>query len=164
MPIGEVANGRCLAEADLRFSDACRLVVKGGVEDDIQHMHPSSLVARKYESSELSTLEYRESPRDVPVSGRSGNEAVVSSSDPVHGMGVPRAVIQAAQELALVSKIPVVAEVAGLVVVLINLATDRSELIGAADNMAKRCRTVLFLLHRATSVLKKVGGAVSGVG
>lgn len=162
MSNGKVASGNYWTEADLSFSDACPRVIGDRGRDDIHDRHPSSVETRNNGCSELSTLAYKESLRGVRDSGGSGNEPMSCSQAPPRGIGVPRAVMEAAQEMARLSQIPVVAEVAGLVAVLMNMVTDRSELIGAADNMAKRCRTVLLLLHRAASVLKEVCGSASG--
>ena len=59
------------------------------------------------------------------------------------------------------SQIPGIAEVAGLVIVLMNIVTDSSNINVAGDNLVKRCRALLLLLQRAGSVLDEVGGNVS---
>lgn len=80
-----------------------------------------------------------------------------SRPNPTSGLGIRHAMICAAQEVSLVSQIPGVAEVASLVIVLMNLLKDNAELTGAGDGTVKRCRSVLLLVKRAADVLDEVG-------
>lgn len=73
------------------------------------------------------------------------------------GLGIRHAVISAAEEVSLVSQIPGVAEVAKLVIVLMNLLKDHAELTSAGESTVKRCRSVLLLVKRAADVLDEVG-------
>ena len=56
------------------------------------------------------------------------------------------------------TQFPGVADLAGLVIILIGMLTDKSDIIGGADNMIKRCRSLMFLLQRAANVLEEVRG------
>lgn len=77
-------------------------------------------------------------------------------------IGVGNAVVAAAQELARMTQVPGVAEAAGLVIVLMNLVTDSSNITGTVIHMVKRCRSVMVLLRRAASVLEEVRIDVTG--
>ena len=79
------------------------------------------------------------------------------SRQPSRGIGVAQAVMGAAQELISISEIPGVAEIAGLVMILMNLAADSSDINAAGDYMMRRCRSVLVILQRAANVLDQVG-------
>lgn len=50
---------------------------------------------------------------------------------------------------------PGVSEAAGLVVILINLATDNRGNAAATDQTMKRCRSIIIMLNRAAEVLGK---------
>lgn len=97
--------------------------------------------------------------RDIVMPGSSESTTSTGNScqRPARSLGVVQAVLEAAQVLARTSTIPGVAEMAGLVVVLVNVAQDDSDITGAGDNTVKRCRSVLLLVQRAAEVLDKVG-------
>lgn len=133
------------------------------VDERGQTGNPSSADALASRRSEPMLHDTRGGVHNVPESGDSQNVLVGGSQHRVRDISVAQAVIAAAHELARMSQIPGVAEVAGLVVVLVNMVTDSSDIIGVADNVIKRCRTVMFLLQRASSFLKQVGGSTSGV-
>lgn len=78
----------------------------------------------------------------------------------IRGFGVAQAVVGAARDLAQMSQIPGVTEATGLVIVLMNLVTDNSDIVGGAETMVKRCRSVVILLQRAARVLDYVSCAV----
>ena len=93
----------------------------------------------------------------MPVLNESGTFPIRDYRRKARGVGITEAVIGAAKGLARMSQFPGVAEVAGLVVVLMNLATDSSDIVGASDTMVRRCRSVMGLLQRAERVLEEVG-------
>ena len=97
----------------------------------------------------------------VAESGDGGMSPSDSCRNPARGLSVAQAVIDAAQELATMCTVPGVAEVAGLVIVLMNLLEDSSNTMGAGENMVKRCRSVLLLVQRAAGVLGEVGCSLS---
>lgn len=128
-----------------------------------QRGNPSSADALASRRSGPMLLDTEGGVHNVSESAESQNVLIGGGRHRVRDISVARAVIAAAHELARMSQIPGVAEVAGFVVVLMNMVTDGSDIIGVADNMIKRCRTVMFLLQRASSLLKQVGGCTSGV-
>ena len=92
--------------------------------------------------------------------GDSKNSCPGGCRKPIRGFGVTQAVMGAAHDLAQMSQIAGVSEVAGLVVVLMKLVTDNSDNVDRAENMVKRCRSVVTLLQRAERVLQYVSGSV----
>lgn len=96
---------------------------------------------------------------DVAMLG--SNESAASPGKsfrrPTRSLGVVEAVLEAAHVLARTSPIPGVAEMAGLVAILVKVAKDDSSITGAGDSMVKRCRSVFLLVQRAAEVLDEVG-------
>lgn len=136
------------------------LVVNVG--EDSQEEHKCSTSAPTKADSDNSSLDDEEDVETIPESSESGSSPIDCCRGPTRGIGVGQAVMGAALDIAQMSTIPGVAEVAGLVVVLMKLATDSSDVMGAAgDYMVKRCRAVLLLLERAATVLDEVSGNVS---
>lgn len=80
----------------------------------------------------------------------------------VRGVRVASAVLEVAHELAELSPFPGVKEVARVVIILVNLVTDKSDMNGAADNTVKRCASVMRLLQLAARVFEKVSRVGSG--
>lgn len=118
------------------------------------HQPSVSPVANRH--AQLSAIQDEADGYDVPWSVGSANVSMDGIREPVHGVGVVRAVIEAAEGLARVSQFPGVSDVVGSVIVLVHMVTARSDLLRVADNMVKRCRTLVLLLQRASSVLGKV--------
>ena len=120
----------------------------------------SSLGTQTKEGGEHSPRHDSQGVHDIHVSSTQrctpirGNRALTS------GIDVAKAVIEAAHDVARMSQIPGIAEVAGLVIVLMNLVTDSSNINVAGDYLVKRCRALLLLLQRAGSLLDEVGGDV----
>lgn len=80
----------------------------------------------------------------------------------VRGIGGTHEVIEAATELVKKTSIQGISEVAGLVVILMNLVNDRADMVGVADNTKKRCRSRLFFfLQLAVDVLQEVSRGVA---
>lgn len=127
----------------------------------IQVVHQSSATASAGEGPTVPPTDAEEAGNGVPEAKGSENSPVGGRRKSVRGIGVAQAVLGAAHELARMSQFPGVTELAGLVIVLMNMVNDKSDIIGVADTMIKRCRSVLFLLQRAASVLQEVRGDVS---
>ena len=119
--------------------------------------HKSSFAARTKEGEEHSPLDNGEGVYDATGSSMRRFSRIDSCRRPPRGIGVAQAVIGLANDLAKVSQVPGVAEVAGLVDVLMKLKADSSNFIEAGDYTEKRCRAVLLLLQRAAGVLNEVG-------
>lgn len=133
----------------------------GAIKDDQNHEGHSSTSDQIRRRSQVPPSDDGGSRHANPASGESENVSLRGEQD-VRGISVTQAVLEAAQELARMSQIPGVAEVAGFVIILVNMVTDSSDLTGIADGMIKRCRTVMILLQRAASLLNEVGRSTSG--
>lgn len=96
----------------------------------------------------------------LPTTSGPGDAAIGGSDSPrrssAGGIGVARAVMEAAQELAQKSQIPGVCDAATLLAVLVNLVTDNMGNIEGVEWRIKRCRSILIMLERAARVLGKV--------
>ncbi|CBN76450.1 PEGA domain family protein [Ectocarpus siliculosus] len=86
-----------------------------------------------------------------PASSAAGRRG--SCSD----VGVGRAVMNAAQELAQRCQIPGVSEAAAMVSILVNLVTDSRDSNNKGDATLKQCRSVVMALERAATVAGEVG-------
>lgn len=97
-----------------------------------------------------------------PEAGEGGGTepAVGSGRSSAGGVGVARAVIEAALDLAQQSPIIGVSEAATLVAILVDLVANSRESLGGGEERLKRCRAIVVLLQRAGKVLGKVRGAV----
>lgn len=129
-----------------------------GVVDTEDEGSPSLVCNLERGGSNLGPPKPGEAVNVMPESGESGTSPTDHGRQPVCGLGVAQAVIGAAQELARMTQFPGVADLAGLVIILIGMLTDKSDIIGGADNMIKRCRSLMFLLQRAANVLEEVRG------
>lgn len=76
------------------------------------------------------------------------------------GVGVARAVMEAARDLAKCSPILGVSEAATLVSILIDLVSDSKYSDRESEARIKRCRSIVILLQRAGKVLGKVRAVV----
>lgn len=97
---------------------------------------------------------------DLPESSEKESSNTDYRQVPRRDIGIAQATLGIVRDFMAMSEIPGVAEVAGLLVVIMNLAKDRSDVLGESDDMVKRCHAVLLLLQRADSVLKEVGDEV----
>lgn len=152
----ENSTNASLPVNDVRGKATCEIGNKR-----IQVVHQSSATASAGEGSTGPPTDAEEAGNGVPESKESESSPIGGRRKSVRGIGVAQAVLGAAHELARMSQFPGVTELAGLVIVLMNMVNDKSEIIGVADTMVKRCRSVLFLLQRAASVLQEVRGDVS---
>lgn len=88
---------------------------------------------------------------------RGGVEPEVARRRPSGGgVGVARAVMEAARDLAQQSPILGVSEAATLVSILVDLVSDGRDSLGGGEERLKRCRSIVTLLQRASKVLGKV--------
>ena len=124
--------------------------------------HRSSVAVSAMEGAERSPNEEDKVSNAIEESGTSGTVAFDGSRTAARGIGVGHAVMAAAQELAQMSQIPGIPEAARLVIILMNLLTDSSNIMGTADHMVKRCRSLMVLLRRAASLLEEVRVGVAG--
>ncbi|CAN0451135.1 unnamed protein product, partial [Ectocarpus sp. 12 AP-2014] len=85
-----------------------------------------------------------------PASSAAGRRG--SCSD----VGVGRAVMNAAQELAQRCQIPGVSEAAAMVSILVNLVADSRDSNNRGDATLKQCRSVVMALERAATVAGEV--------
>ena len=116
------------------------------------------LISRQAKNgTEPSPVDEGEANNAMPESSESGTFPIRDCGKKSRGVGMTKTVIGAAQGLARMSQFPGVAEVAGLVVILMNIAADSSDIIGVTDNMVRRCHSVMGLLQRAERVLEEVG-------
>ena len=121
--------------------------------------HPSSsAIAAKGGTMLLPVLD-KDYVGSIAEIGDSASSRAGGCRKPIRGFGVTHAVMGAAHDLAQMSQIAGVSEVAGLVIVLMNLVTDNSDNVDGAENMVKRCRSVVTLLQRAENVLQDVSDA-----
>eukprot|EP00904_Undaria_pinnatifida_P011787 jgi/Undpi1/7739/HiC_scaffold_23.g10212.m1 len=118
--------------------------------------HPYSVAPSTKWPAECLPSHDRHVVDDMPDSGERESADIGDDRKPSFAIGVAPAVLGVAQELARMSQMPGVTEVAGLVIVLMNLVMDSSEVVRDADSMVKRCRSVLGLLQRADGVLQQV--------
>lgn len=125
--------------------------------------HPYSVAPSTKWPAECLPSHDRHVVDDMPDSGERESADIGDNRKPSFAIGVAPAVLGVAQELARMSQMPGVTEVAGLVIVLMNLVMDSSEVVRDADSMVKRCRSVLGLLQRADDVLQQVSCAESCV-
>lgn len=75
-------------------------------------------------------------------------------------VGVGRAVLEAAQQLAHHCQIPGVSEAATLVSILVDLLVNSRSIGGGSESSLKRCHSIVIMLKRAAKVLGKVREAV----
>ena len=118
------------------------------------HSPSSSIVAKG--GAELPPVLDKGAVDSIAEIGERGNSRAGDCQKPIRGFGVAQAVMGVAHDLAQMSQIPGVTEVAGLVIVLMNLVTDNSDNVDGIENTVKRCRSVVTLLQRAASVLQHV--------
>ena len=143
--------------ASLQLSEPWGKVVEIGGERGSHEGHPPSIVAAPMKGiAERSSNDDEEALNVLQESDEGRNRSNGRCRKPIRDVGVVEAVIRAAQDLARMSQIPGVAEASGLVIVLMNMVTDSSDIVGEADSMVKRCRTVMLLLQRATGVFVEV--------
>ena len=133
----------------------------GGIDGDEGRARsgacPPSVSMPARDGTEPLSVDEGEANNAMPELSETGTFPIRDCRRKARGVGMTETVIGAAKGLARMSQFPGVAEVAGLVVVLMNLATDSSDIIGASDTMVKRCRSVMGLLQRAERVLEEVG-------
>ena len=139
-------------------------VVRGEVDgkmgdEDNHNKHPAPVAAATQGGMQIEPMDEKKSIGNVADSGESETMEIENARKPVRGVGVAQAVIAAAQKLALTCTVPGVPEAARLIIILVNLLLDRSNIIGAAENTINRCRSVMHLLQRAARVLEEVGVA-----
>ena len=144
-----------------RRGDSCpREVREGGVERN--HERQTNQLTATIKVVEQPAIGGAEAVHDIPEVTEGGNVPTGGSRAPTRGLGVAQAVMGAARELTRMSQIPGVADVAGLVIILMNLVMDNSEIAGTGDYMVRRCHSVLLLLQRAVGVLGEVSGHAPG--
>ena len=164
-PLGTVPNvdeikGDGSTNASLQLNDACEAGSEIG--DKCSHDgHRPSVAASATGGAMHASSDDEEAVNATPASQGGGNSPIDSRRRPVRGIGIAQAVLGAAQELAQMSQFPGVSELAGLVVVLMNMVNDNSTIAGVAETMVKRCRSVMFLLQSAASVLQEVRADMS---
>ncbi|CAM9894223.1 unnamed protein product [Ectocarpus fasciculatus] len=109
------------------------------------------------------------------IASDAGEEAVFSADGPkpassaagrrgsYNDVGVGRAVMLAAQELAQRCQIPGVSEAAATVSILVNLVTDSRDSNNKGDATLKQCRSIVMALERAATVAGEAGNATGEV-
>ncbi|CAN0192791.1 unnamed protein product [Ectocarpus sp. 6 AP-2014] len=125
------------------------------------------------ERDELSQFHQRERVADAaPVSGElkpaeasSGGPGASSAADDQNSadIGLGRAVLAAAQELAHYCQIPGVSEAATAVCMMANLVTDGRDNARASESRLRQCSTVVMALKRAAKVADKGGDTIGEV-
>ena len=148
------------SNASLQVSDVRRKAAREAENSMTPEVHQSSLGSSAVGDSRLASEDADVISKVGSGSNKSGNSPIDGRRKSVRGIGVAQAVLGAAQELARMSQFPGVTELAGLVIILMNMVSDKSDIIGVADNMVKRCRSVMFLLQRAASIFQEVRGDV----
>lgn len=96
---------------------------------------------------------------DIPLQegGRGGIELEVGRRRPSGGgVGVARAVLEAARDLAQSSPILGISEAATLVTIMVDLVANSRDSNSGGEERLKRCRSIVILLQRASKVLGKV--------
>lgn len=113
-------------------------------------------------TADASTLDRAE------VAGILGEEAALSAGGPkpaasaagrrgsCNDVGVGRAVMTAAQELAQRCQIPGVSEAAAMVSILVNLVADSRDSTNKGNVTLKQCRSIVMALERAAAVAGEV--------
>lgn len=104
-------------------------------------------------------------PRDVPGDlnhdAQASRRGVPSRKDGTRAssgvFSIAQAVLISAQQLAENCEIPGVSEAATMVSILVSLVTDHRDNIGRTEREAKRCRSIVVMLQRASEVLGTVG-------
>ncbi|CAM9729911.1 unnamed protein product, partial [Ectocarpus fasciculatus] len=109
----------------------------------------------------------------APVSGGPGREEASSGGGPGASaaadrqspadIGLGRAVLAAAQELAHHCQIPGVSEAANAVLMIMNLVTDSRDNARASELRLRQCSTVVLALKRAAKVADKGGDTIGAV-
>ncbi len=98
---------------------------------------------------------------DGSVGGRSSTSGRRGSRDTV---GVGRAVMEAAHELAHNCQIPGVGEAAAAVSILVKLVSDSRDVNSGVDANLRQCRSIVMMLERAAKVadqVRNLGSAAS---
>lgn len=96
-------------------------------------------------------------PNPIQASGSgTGASSAASRQSSAGDIGLARAVLAAAQELAHHCQIPGVSEAATAVCIMANLATDSHDNVRASESRLRQCRSIVIALKRAANVADKV--------
>ncbi|CAN0158219.1 unnamed protein product, partial [Ectocarpus sp. 4 AP-2014] len=114
------------------------------------------------ESAELAECHQRQSVADAAsAAGSSGASSAAERRSLDGDIGLSRAVLAAAQELAHSCQIPGISEAAGVLCIMANLFADSRENDKASDVRLRQCRSIVMALKRADKVVGK-GGDTTG--
>lgn len=125
------------------------------------------------ESAELAEFPQRQSVADAasaaggsrPEAASGGDTGASSAAERRSSdgdIGLSRAVLAAAQELAHSCQVPGVSEAAGVLCIMANLFTDSRENDKASDVRLRQCRSIVMALKRADKVVGKVSAEPCG--
>lgn len=95
------------------------------------------------------------SEKSEPVDATSNPQGL-----PSEGVGVARAVLVAAREIAHQSSFPGISEAATLASIMVGFFQDNRGMDSGGDARIRQCLSMVFTLQRATEVLGKVSFAV----
>lgn len=169
LPAASALDGEVEASAEHAVKDCrARLASAGSVEKLPAATTATTSAANlsTAERDELSQFQQRERVAGAaPVSGElkpeeasSGGPGASSAADDQNSadIGLGRAVLAAAQELAHYCQIPGVSEAATAVCIMANLVTDGRDNARASESRLRQCSTVVMALKRAAKVADKV--------
>ena len=166
LPAAAALDGEVEAGAEHAAKDCRARLASDGSAEKLPAEKTSTADLSTAERDELSQFHQRERATDAaPVSSElepeeasSGGPRASSATDHQNSadIGLGRAVLAAAQELAHHCQIPGVSEAATAVCMMANLVTDGRDNTRASETRLRQCSTVVMALKRAAKVADKV--------
>ncbi|CAN0186405.1 unnamed protein product [Ectocarpus sp. 6 AP-2014] len=173
LPAASALDGEVEASAEHAAKDCRARLASDGSAEKLPAATTSTANLSTAERDEVSQFHQRERVAGAaPVSGELKPEEASSggpgaSSGPDHpnsaDIGLGRAVLAAAQELAHHCQIPGVSEAATAVCMMANLVTDGRDNTRASESRLRQCSTVVMALKRAAKVADKGGDTIGEV-
>ncbi|CAN0344511.1 unnamed protein product [Ectocarpus sp. 6 AP-2014] len=173
LPAASALDGEVEASAEHAAKDCRARLASDGSAEKLPAATTSTANLSTAERDELSQFQQRERVAGAaPVSGElkpeeasSGGPGASSAADDQNSadIGLGRAVLAAAQELAHHCQIPGVSEAATAVCMMANLVTDGRDNARASETRLRQCSTVVMALKRAAKVADKGGDTIGEV-
>ncbi|CAM9364466.1 unnamed protein product, partial [Pylaiella littoralis] len=173
LPAAAALEGDVQPSAEHAAKDCRARLASDGSAEKLPAATTSTANLSTAERDELSQFHQRDRAKDAaPVSSElkpeqasSGGPGASSAADHQNSadIGLGRAVLAAAQELAHHCQIPGVSEAATAVCMMANLVTDSRDNARASESRLRQCSTVVMALKRAAKVADKGGDTIGEV-
>ncbi|CAM9996955.1 unnamed protein product, partial [Ectocarpus sp. 4 AP-2014] len=133
-------------------------LAKTSMTDTASTAAASATTASTAERAEIVEFQQKQRVADAAsAAGDTGASSAAEGRSSDGDIGLSRAVLAAAQELAHSCQVPGISEAAGVLCIMANLFTDSRENDKASDVRLKQCRSIVMALKRAEKVVGKVG-------